>query len=117
MAVFTVSARTGFKYQSYQVIYWISARNENQLLQSSNSTTQVVDSEDEKEEVVVIRTNQLQSSDFATQFINFEDEVVVTETNQLWSSNFAGQAIDFEDKEEEEVIVTRTNFNFELLQA
>lgn len=70
-----------------------------QQLQSYNFVVQAVDSEDKKEEVVVIKTNQLQSSECATESINFEDEVVVNETNQLRSSNFAAQTIDFENKE------------------
>lgn len=84
-----------------------------QQLQSFDSIAQVIDSEDQKEEVVVIGTNQLQPSDSATQSIDFEDEVVVTETNQLRSFNSAAQTINFEDKEEE-IVVTKTNFNSEL---
>lgn len=61
---------------------------------------------------LMLLIQQLPSSDSAAQVVN--SEVVITETNQLQSSNSATQDVDFEDEDEDEDAATRTNSNSEL---
>nr|POE67584.1 hypothetical protein CFP56_64664 [Quercus suber] len=49
----------------------------------------------------------LLSSDSATQVV--DSELVITETNQLQSSNSTAQDVDFEDKEEDAITETNSN--------